>query len=313
MRGSKNSDSQSTVRDNSEDQDQIYSLKQEREEDLLSQGYNEKSSHKLIDTTRPDSKMSSSYIQDTRSTSSTPAEKFKSVYEGNMPTRVNSRDAPLARVDEIKELKGSQRETQNLRDLRDYQEARDMRDQRNQKDSKDGKKRDKSENSSWSKTDKTGKIEKKSHYMKNSLDRYESEDEYQMNKSLQWETLMNKSLKSTGFDQGMEKIITGKDGIEYTVVDKGVWTTDELKMIQVTNFSKAVQVNDGVALDNQESKSSFSRNIYFLPYNPNNAYGLRGETYFNTKNQVFGAQPRIPDLASSLLFQNSYFLDKSNR
>lgn len=323
MRGSKNSDSQSTVRDNSEDQDQIYTLSKFDNQDDDSQI----SSNRNLDPTRPESKMSASHIQDTRSTSSTPAEKFKSVYEGSMPTRVNSRDAPLARVDETRELKGTlPADRRDLRDFKDFKDNHDSqygKDSVNNKSSRDHKdqrgaygrevKEVKDAKEGPYKSEKVAKgYEKRMNLSKNSFNQYDSEEEYQINKNLQWETLLNKGVKSSGFDGGEEKVLLGKDGIEYSVVDKGVWTTDDLKMIQVTNYSKSVQVNDGVALEHNESKNSISRNIYFLPYNPNNAYGLRGETYFNSKNQVFGAQPRIPDLANSVFFQNSYFLDKSS-
>ena len=318
MRGSKNSDSQSTVRDNSEDQDQIYTLGKFDNQDDDSQ----MSSNRNLDPTRPESKMSASHIQDTRSTSSTPADKFKAVYEGSMPTRVNSRDAPLARVDETRELKGSL--PAGGKDLRDFKDNHDLhygKDPANYKVSRDSKDHRAGYNNKELRDAKEGPYksekaakgyEKRMNLSKNSFNPYDSEEEYQINKNLQWESLLNKGVKSSGFDGGEEKVLIGRDGVEYSVVDKGVWTTDELKMIQVTNYSKSVQVNDGVALEHNESKNSISRNIYFLPYNPNNAYGLRGETYFNSKNQVFGAQPRIPDLANSVFFQNSYFLDKSS-
>lgn len=43
---------------------------------------------------------------------------------------------------------------------------------------------------------------------------------------------------------------------------------------------------------------------YFLPYNPNNIYGLRGDVYYQKSS--FMPQARIPDLASSVIFQPAY-------
>lgn len=286
---SKESESKSTVKDLSEDQDQLYPLPTNKSDDDESEGFSDKSSvyHRTVDGFKSEKPSRGSLYQEARTNSTTPADKNKPYIEGSLPTRVNSRDTPLARVDEIKELK-----------------QRDIREERNLNESK--KRVKPSEANRIQIEQKTReKIGKKiGNNEKLDLNRYESEEEYQVHKSLQWDNFIK------GVDQGVEKVVVGKDGVEYRVCEKGVWTTDELKMIQVTNFSKGVQVSDGVALEVSESKKSIGRNIYFLPYNPNNAYGLRGETYFHGKQQVFAAQPRIPDLASSVLFQQTYFLDK---
>lgn len=296
IRNSNNSDSKSTVRDLSEDQDQPLPLptnKSDDDEDLIS-SY-EKSSNRTTSGVYKNEKSEKisrgSLYQEARTNSTTPADKHKANIDGSLPTRVNSRDTPLARVDETKELKQKDiiKDDKNFGDIFKKVEKRTNESNKIRDEQKIVKKTEK----------KTGKGEKID------LSRYESEEDYQVNKSLQWENLIK------GVDSGVEKIIVGKNGVEYKVCEKGVWTTDELKMIQVTNFSKAVQVSDGVAMDASDSKKSLGRNIYFLPYNPNNAYGLRGETYFHTKQQVFSHQPRIPDLASSVLFQQPYFLDKT--
>lgn len=42
--------------------------------------------------------------------------------------------------------------------------------------------------------------------------------------------------------------------------------------------------------------------VYITPYNPNNLYGLKGDTFFHSSRGVFGAQPSIPELSSSYVF-----------
>lgn len=46
---------------------------------------------------------------------------------------------------------------------------------------------------------------------------------------------------------------------------------------------------------------------YFLPYNPNNMYGLRGDVYY--QGSSFQPQARIPDLSSSMVFTQPYKLN----
>ncbi|OMJ66193.1 hypothetical protein SteCoe_37056 [Stentor coeruleus] len=253
-------------------------------------------------------KISSNYSQDSYQ---------KHVMEGSLPTRVNSRDTPLARVDEYKEI----RELKDNRGTKGYQDGKDMntretRETNVYKDKTQGSSKSSHLRKSSQETQKS-----KKHYRNNRNDSCapsnydESEEEYQIHKSIQWDlakSQMNSrgSKRAPDFEASEVKTIIGKDGVEYSVIDKGVWTTNDLKYFQLKNCSKGIQVNDGVCIERNESKTTLGRNIYFLPYNPNNAYGLRGDSYFYTKQSVFQAQPRIPDMTNSTFFQNQYHLEK---
>ena len=80
--------------------------------------------------------------------------------------------------------------------------------------------------------------------------------------------------------------------------------TEELSYMTVTECSKAVQFN--CMMPDIEENPSNPAGVYILPYNPNQYYGLRGDAYYHTTHSVFQAQPRIPDLKSSVFFQNSF-------
>ena len=230
--------------------------------------------------------------------------------ETNLSTRANSRDTqltretPLARVDEYKEI-------QEFNAFKDNKTNKDTKDKKTTeiKDQKDNKL-----NPSLNREEqkKLKSREKQRFEEKKDPKDYESDEDYQMNRSIQWDIAKSHldsrdSKKISDFDSTEAKKVS-KDGKEYFVVDKGVYTHD-LKMIQVEGFSKGVQVSEET--ENIDSKSSYGRKVYFLPYNPNNTYGLKGDNYYHTKQNVFQAQPRIPDLASSVLFENSYFLEKN--
>lgn len=241
----------------------------------------------------------------------------KHVMEGSLPTRVNSRDTPLARVDEYKEIR-------ELKDNRDLKTNQDLKDMNTRETRETNAYRDKTQDSSKSSHLRKSSQEtqkSKKHYRNNRNDSCapsnydESEEEYQIHKSIQWD-LAKSNMNSRGskrmpdFEASEVKTLVGKDGVEYSVVDKGVWTTNELKYFQLKNCSIGIQVNDGVCIERNESKTTFGRNVYFLPYNPNNTYGLRGDSYFYAKQSVFQAQPRIPDMTNSTFFQKPYYLEK---
>lgn len=228
------------------------------------------------------------YIQSPKINSNIPDSYTRHMAEASLPTRVNSRDTPLERVDEYKEIKqGSQENRIKYHvNIKPDQKPPLLNDSARPR-------------------------RKKNLYEKNSPN--ESEDEYQLNRSMQWELTKSRldskdSKRNNEFEIGEERILIGKDGLEYTVIDKCVWTTNELKYLQITNFSKGIQVSEN--LIELENKNNTTRNIYFLPYNPNNTYGLRGDNYMHTQQKIFHAQPRIPDLSSSIFFQSPYFLEK---
>lgn len=85
-------------------------------------------------------------------------------------------------------------------------------------------------------------------------------------------------------------------------------STDEFSYIKTIEYSKGIQFN-GIIPDIEEEEPSRD-GIYLLPYNPNQYYGLKGDTYYHTKNAVFLAQPRIPDMKGSFTFQSPYILKK---
>lgn len=227
----------------------------------------------------------------------------KTLPESNLPTRGTSRDTPiirdtpLARVDETKELKKSKEtvEEKNLKQLQIPKEKNRVIQKKNSSDI----------------TDSLPNEFENLEIRKKGKKRYEeSEEEYQINKGIQWDLMKSHpSTQGIEFESSEIKNFIGKDGVEYSVVDKGVWTTDELKYILVAECSKSTQASERL-LESVESKNSFGKNVYFLPYNPNNTYGLKGDNYFHSKNAVFQAQPKIPDLTSSILFKSPYVMDK---
>ena len=67
------------------------------------------------------------------------------------------------------------------------------------------------------------------------------------------------------------------------------------------------EISIGVQVDlyhPEENTPRESTGHYFLPYNPNNIYGLRGDVYYQKSS--FMPQARIPDLSTSLMFQPAY-------
>ena len=67
--------------------------------------------------------------------------------------------------------------------------------------------------------------------------------------------------------------------------------------------SIGIQVNMNKRDDSYLSEPT----MYFLPYNPNNMYGLRGDVYY--QGSSFQPQARIPDLSSSIVFTQPYKLN----
>lgn len=85
-------------------------------------------------------------------------------------------------------------------------------------------------------------------------------------------------------------------------------STDEFSHIKCIEYSKGFQFN-GMIPDNNEEETK-NNGVHVLPYNPNQYYGLRGDSYYHTKNSVFAAQPRIPDIKDSFTFQQPYHIKK---
>jgi hypothetical protein len=85
-------------------------------------------------------------------------------------------------------------------------------------------------------------------------------------------------------------------------------STDEFSHIKCIEYSKGFQFN-GMVPDNNEEETK-NNGVYILPYNPNQYYGLRGDSYYHTRNAVFAAQPRIPDIKDSFTFQQPFHIKK---
>ena len=233
--------------------------------------------------------------------------------ESTLPTRGTSRDTPLtrdtplARVDEYKEIKDPKdlRETRDSRAQKDPDIEKSRIRKQDRLSANEGRNTLVQKSSESRETDTDRHPRKKS---KNTMHYDESEEEYQINRSSQW-GIGRPQLTPSEFEGGESRVFLGKDGKEYSVVDRCVWTTDDLKSAHVAECSKSTQASEGL-LESTDSKASFGRSIYFLPYNPNNTYGLKGDCYFNARHNVFQAQPKIPDLANSVFFQTPYALEK---
>ncbi|OMJ80858.1 hypothetical protein SteCoe_18809 [Stentor coeruleus] len=86
-------------------------------------------------------------------------------------------------------------------------------------------------------------------------------------------------------------------------------STDEFSYIKCIEYSKGFQFN-GIFSDEKIQEENDKDEIYMLSYNPNQFYGLKGDTYYHTKNAVFMAYPRIPDLKDNLGFQSCFVVKK---
>lgn len=82
-------------------------------------------------------------------------------------------------------------------------------------------------------------------------------------------------------------------------------SVEDLVWENCLNYSKAVQMN-GLGMPDEEKE--VHDGVYLFPYNPNQFYALRGDKYYHTSGNVFAAQPRIPDLKSSVTFNSPYQL-----
>lgn len=101
----------------------------------------------------------------------------------------------------------------------------------------------------------------------------------------------------------------GANGIEVVFVDRGLWTND-LKNENLLSNSVGVQYNWESPDIPAASETS---NLYIFAYNPNNVFGLRGDTFYNKSSYTFNPHPRIPELQKSLVFQSNYVLDDKNK
>ena len=52
---------------------------------------------------------------------------------------------------------------------------------------------------------------------------------------------------------------------------------------------------------------------YLMPFNPNNIYGLKGDSYFHGMSRTFHAQPIIPEQQDTLIFQSPYKLEQRKK
>lgn len=111
------------------------------------------------------------------------------------------------------------------------------------------------------------------------------------------------------------RVKVGDNGNEVIFSDVGVWTSPDLKMKNIKENSVGVQFNwenpDGDS--NSHANESRGNMVYLLPYNPNNVYGLRGDSYYQNCSRTFQAQPTIPELKDSIIFRNSYMLDNKEK
>ncbi|CAG9315176.1 unnamed protein product [Blepharisma stoltei] len=135
--------------------------------------------------------------------------------------------------------------------------------------------------------------------------------------SMRWE---NHSIPSSeppheDYLKPVPRIKIGENGNSVSVTDVAVMTTSDLKMKDLKELSIGVQYNwenpdADIESENTQDGGNF---VYLLPYNPNNVYGLRGDTYFHTTNKSFYAQPVIPELKDSMVFQSSYIMDDAEK
>lgn len=120
--------------------------------------------------------------------------------------------------------------------------------------------------------------------------------------------LKSKSLQSASKEKQNRVVIQNINSSalssisKYEPVSKTIVCMDkECGRDEIFEISIGVQVN--TANFHEESSKEYNRTL-FLPYNPNNIYGLKGDVYYQKNN--FMPQAKIPDLSTSLLFQPVY-------
>ena len=99
-----------------------------------------------------------------------------------------------------------------------------------------------------------------------------------------------------------KSFIRTREAAQVEMADRSV-STDKS-----TTISRGIQYNWESPHETSEKETEESC-VYFMPFNPNNVFGLRGDSYFHTKGKIFQAQSRIPELSNSYIFQPPYKSD----
>lgn len=103
-----------------------------------------------------------------------------------------------------------------------------------------------------------------------------------------------------------------EDGKQIYLNDQSVSTKEFIEKNAIEN-SKCTQFNwenPDADYDSPKIYDSNGNLIYLMPFNPNNIYGLRGDSYHHTLKRVFQAQPVIPEMQESIYFKQNYKLEK---
>ncbi|OMJ89786.1 hypothetical protein SteCoe_7959 [Stentor coeruleus] len=138
--------------------------------------------------------------------------------------------------------------------------------------------------------------------VENNTHEYESLDEYEI--GIKHEDYLDRN----SYYEDSQNSYSNEHKNTYSNMNTKSTSTNEFSYMNTIDNSKSVQFN-GITLDIEEEQSN-KDSIHMFPYNPNQYYGLKGDTFYHSRNAVFLAHPRIPDIKDSITFQSPYILKK---
>lgn len=120
------------------------------------------------------------------------------------------------------------------------------------------------------------------------------------------------SITTTSSEEGLnERTIINEQGEVITVIDKKV-DTRQLKVINVRTCTKSVQFDsDEPEMDYAKDGTAVTKDgqaRFYLPFNPNVVFGLKGDAFYHTLFKVFQATSKVQD--GSAIYVPPYKLEE---
>lgn len=241
------------------------------------------------------------------------------ISESNSPRNYSRHDRTQDESDDQKVLERKSREKKS----REKKSRENKSGEKKSREKKSGEKESR-ERKSGEKSRRTQRS-KKSNFLGQTIDNEDysdsksaSDNDYGNIPTMSYLKKPKKSYKSNSSERSYDSSASDKSesfesnqtrkSKKVRMAEEGTGTLD-LSYLKTLEFSKAVQYNH--LLPDSEEPAEPNNRVYMLPYNPNQHFGLRGDSYYHSKNSVFQAQPRIPDLKESMFFRSPFNL-KSN-
>lgn len=102
------------------------------------------------------------------------------------------------------------------------------------------------------------------------------------------------SIQNNNNDSIIEREVF-RDGKYIKYIDRGTNASYDVKAV----ISIGVQFGSDYNQNNQSNKEK-DWNLHMMHFNPNNVYGLRGDVFYNSRANIFSAQPRISETEKSI-------------